>query len=116
MTNQFLFFVRSISEHHWGDEYIADKALSEEVEKLTALKLEGNFGSSRGGRNDNGRLNTPRVTRSVSNSPYRVMTRRRSRLFSSESQDDAMQVQQVSEKNVLTETVPSGALLNDQQV
>lgn len=58
----------------------------------------------------------PRVTRSVANSPYRVMTRRRSRLFSSESQDDAMQVQQESEKNVLTETVPSGALLNDQQV
>lgn len=44
------------------------------------------------------------------------MTRRRSRLFRSESQDDAMQVQQESEKNLLTETVPSGAHLNDQQV
>ncbi|KAM3692558.1 hypothetical protein ACB098_08G096800 [Castanea mollissima] len=97
------------------EESQKNKALSEEVEKLTALKLEGNFGSSRGGRNDNGRLNTPRVTRSVSNSPYRVMTRRRSRLFRSESQDDAMQVQQESEKNLLTETVPSGAHLNDQQ-
>ena len=116
MTNQFLFFLWSISDHHWEDEYIADKALSEEVEKLSVLQLEGNFGSSRVGRNDNGRLNTPRVTRSVSNSSYRIMTRKRSRLLSSESQDDAMQVQQESEKNLLTETVPSGALLNVQQV
>ncbi|KAK4607347.1 hypothetical protein RGQ29_001255 [Quercus rubra] len=97
------------------EESQKNKALSEEVEKLSVLQLEGNFGSSRVGRNDNGRLNTPRVTRSVSNSSYRIMTRKRSRLLSSESQDDAMQVQQESEKNLLTETVPSGALLNVQQ-
>jgi hypothetical protein len=96
---------------------MADKALSEEVEKLCGPQREGILAISRDGGNDDGQLKTPRgkrVISQVSNSSSRIMTIKRSRLSRSENQDDAMQ--QESAKNLLKETVPSDALVNAQQV
>jgi hypothetical protein len=96
---------------------MADKALAEELEKLRKLQQEGILGSIKDGENVNAQLNMPggtQVISEVSNSSSRIMTRKRSRLSASVSQDDAMQRE--AAKNLSKETMYSNAVVNVQQV
>ncbi|GLT53754.1 hypothetical protein SLA2020_270040 [Shorea laevis] len=115
--------IRSTNDEQFADyqknlteESQKNKALAEELEKLRKLQQEGILGSIKDGENVNAQLNMPggtQVISEVSNSSSRIMTRKRSRLSGSVSQDDAMQRE--AAKNLSKETMYSNAVVNVQQ-
>ncbi|XP_062172606.1 uncharacterized protein LOC133878120 [Alnus glutinosa] len=98
------------------EESQKNKALAEELEKLRKQQQEGILGSIKDGENVNAQLNMPGGAQGmseVSNRSSRIMTRKRSRLSGTVSQDDAMQRE--AAKNLSKETGYSNAAVNVQQ-
>lgn len=109
-------------------QLIADKALSEEVERLQKLLQEGISTCSKDGKNDNMQLNSPEgaptTSRSQSSGKSKGMRRKRSREFeagsevvvtpgcSGQDKDTAGE----AAKDISKETVSNGTLAYDQLV
>lgn len=106
---------------------MADKVLSEEVERLQKLKHEGHLGSSKLRVTDNEQLSTPDdaqiESRELSDISTRSRNRKRIRHSGSDTDVDTPQgrgydtaMQRESAKDSRMEAVTSGAFFNNQQV
>lgn len=106
---------------------MADKVLSEEIERLQKLQNEGHLGSSKLRVTDNEQLSTPGdaqiESRELSDISTTCRNRKRSRHSGSDTDVDTTQglaydpaMQRESAKDSHMEAVTSGAFANNQQV